>query len=71
MTENITFPQFRWPVAINVYVKATKSSCLYDPGTFSPCGKLKKYFQMRQLSENTFQSFNIEVYEKLFFQLNF
>ena len=37
----------------------------------APYGKFKKYFQMRQLSENTFQSFNIEVYEKFFFQLNF
>ena len=33
----------------------------------APCGKFRKYFQMRQLSENTFQSFNMEVYEKIFF----
>ena len=32
-----------------------------------PCVKFRKYFEMRQLSENTFQSFNMEVYEKFFF----
>ena len=35
--------------------------------TRSPCVKFRKYFEMRQLSENTFQSFNMEVYEKDFF----
>ena len=39
--------------------------------TLTPCGKFKKYFQMRQLSENTFQSFNMEVYEKFFFSVEF
>ena len=38
---------------------------------FSPCVKFRKYFQMRQLSENTFQSFNMEVYEKIFFLVEF
>ena len=33
----------------------------------TPCGKFRKYCHMRQLSENTFQSFNMEVYEKIFF----
>ena len=32
----------------------------------APCVKFRKYFQMRQLSENTFQSFNMEVYERIF-----
>ena len=33
----------------------------------TPWGKFRKYFEMRQLSENTFTSFNMEVYEKFFF----
>ena len=32
--------------------------------TDPPFVKFRKYFQMRQSSENTFQSFNMEVYEK-------
>ena len=40
-------------------------------GTWAPCVKFRKYFEMRQLSENTFQSFNMEVYEKIFFSWNF
>ena len=37
----------------------------------APCVKFRKYFQMRQLSENTFQSINMEVYEKIFFLVEF
>ena len=37
----------------------------------TPCGKFRKYCHMRQLSENTFQSFNMEVYEKIFFLVEF
>ena len=39
--------------------------------TISPCVKFRKYSQIRQLSENTFQSFNMEVYEKIFFLVEF
>ena len=39
--------------------------------TSTPCRKFRKYFQMRQLSENMFQSFNMEVYEKIFFLVEF
>ena len=43
------------------FTEAQKASSL------SPCVKFRKYFEMRQLSENTFQSFNMEVYERFFF----
>ena len=39
--------------------------------SWTPCVKFRKYFQMQQLSENTFQSFNMEVYERIFFSWNF
>ena len=61
----------------SVSVESTEKSSLYlsvtDSQTFhqnksvcTPCIKFRKYFEMRQLSENTFQSFNMEVYEKFF-----
>ena len=46
-------------------VKQVNKSCLSV--AITPYVKFKKYFEMRQLSDNTFQSFNMEVYEKLFF----
>ena len=35
--------------------------------TLPPCVKFRKYFNFAGMSENTFQSFNMEVYENFFF----
>ena len=43
----------------------------HRPYYYAPCVKFRKYFQMRQLLENTFQSFNMEVYENFFFSWNY
>ena len=36
-------------------------------GPIASCVKFRKYLNFAGMSENTFQSFNMEVYEKVFF----